>query len=792
MVSSSNDTAASNYLKRVPRLERVGETSNYATWAIRMKKGLDIAGVLELVLGKEEKPPESNEEAYASWKQRNARASAWICECIGDEDINLVEDLDAAPAWEALELAHNKTKVHKHLAILLSLVNLKAKQGEVLQYAVDHEELLARARSSGFPLLSGAETEKLVKESLDAMYSFFILQGLPNSPNWRAFTNAVDESGQYNPREIINKIRTKLSKIEINQISSMSSPVVSSKQTGSATALAANAQQRTGQSRPTCPTCHMKNPRHAVEDCYANPKSPKFSPEHKAKADLRKAKEKGKNSKETGGGKKEVTAAAATTSPSEGDTVHVTLAVAFTCTNGGRQIPGFYLDSCATQHICFDRSAFSTFTPMSGTVSGVAPASAIPLKVEGYGDVPLQAVVDGALREITVTKVHYVPDSPYNLLSMTRFAERNVIPIFGAGKSGEYCLVDRKNNRMIATGRTKNGLMALDVKKAESTFTANALLPLRGARINSIRAAHRVLGHPGQNAMQEMLKHGTLVGVSTTDIAEFFQEVCPVCVTAKMSSSPYPTSSRITTSAAQLMHTDVAGPFRHPSWGRSRYFVLLIDEAMDYVNAEPLKAKHEVAAAVEWMYLRFLRVAAAYNFPISESKTIRSDNGTEYTGAQFQKFLSANKITHETSIAGKPQQNGKAERTVRTIKETIASLLIDAGLGNVWWAEALKHAVSCLNRRPSASLNGEAPMSVIMKKPVDLTGIPVFGSRVWAKMPTSGTFKPHADECRFLGVAKDKKAFKVQPITAPGGSSVRYVRDIRFSWGALGGTLGVE
>ena len=83
-------------------------------------------------------------------------------------------------------------------------------------------------------------------------------------------------------------------------------------------------------------------------------------------------------------------------------------------------------------------------------------------------------------------------------------------------------------------------------------------------------------------------------------------------------------------------------------------------------------------------------------------------------------------------------------------------------------------------------------MSVIMKKPVDLTGIPVFGSRVWAKMPTSGTFKPHADECRFLGVAKDKKAFKVQPITAPGGSSVRYVRDIRFSWGALGGTLGVE
>ena len=39
-------------------------------------------------------------------------------------------------------------------------------------------------------------------------------------------------------------------------------------------------------------------------------------------------------------------------------------------------------------------------------------------------------------------------------------------------------------------------------------------------------------------------------------------------------------------------------------------------------------------------------------------------------------------------------------------------------------------------------------------------------SHVWAKTPTSRTFEAHANECHFLGIAKDKKVFKFQPLTA--------------------------
>ena len=43
-------------------------------------------------------------------------------------------------------------------------------------------------------------------------------------------------------------------------------------------------------------------------------------------------------------------------------------------------------------------------------------------------------------------------------------------------------------------------------------------------------------------------------------------------------------------------------------------------------------------------------------------KTIRSDNGAEFTSNLMRKFYRENRIIHETSCADTPQQNGIVER----------------------------------------------------------------------------------------------------------------------------------
>ena len=62
-------------------------------------------------------------------------------------------------------------------------------------------------------------------------------------------------------------------------------------------------------------------------------------------------------------------------------------------------------------------------------------------------------------------------------------------------------------------------------------------------------------------------------------------------------------------------------------------------------------------------------------------KTLRSDNGSEYTSKEFEDYLKKNGICHE--------QNGVAERTNQTLVETVRAILSDSKLPKKFWAETL-------------------------------------------------------------------------------------------------------
>ena len=79
-------------------------------------------------------------------------------------------------------------------------------------------------------------------------------------------------------------------------------------------------------------------------------------------------------------------------------------------------------------------------------------------------------------------------------------------------------------------------------------------------------------------------------------------------------------------------------------------------------------------------------------------KTLRSDNGGEYTSAEFTAYLKKEGVRHELTVPKTPQQNGVAERMNRTLVESVRSMLSDAKLPKKFWAEALSTAVYLRNR----------------------------------------------------------------------------------------------
>jgi transposase InsO family protein len=74
-------------------------------------------------------------------------------------------------------------------------------------------------------------------------------------------------------------------------------------------------------------------------------------------------------------------------------------------------------------------------------------------------------------------------------------------------------------------------------------------------------------------------------------------------------------------------------------------------------------------------------------------KTLRIDNGGEYTSKEFVSFYKSAGIRRELTVPHNPQQNGVAERKNRSIKEIMKELLNDQGLSMFLWGEVVMTAI---------------------------------------------------------------------------------------------------
>ncbi|GKC41575.1 retrovirus-related pol polyprotein from transposon TNT 1-94, partial [Tanacetum coccineum] len=75
-------------------------------------------------------------------------------------------------------------------------------------------------------------------------------------------------------------------------------------------------------------------------------------------------------------------------------------------------------------------------------------------------------------------------------------------------------------------------------------------------------------------------------------------------------------------------------------------------------------------------------------------RRIRTDNGTEFVNQTLREYYEKVGISHKTSVARSPQQNGVVERRNRTLIESAHTMLIYAKAPLFLWAEAVATAVT--------------------------------------------------------------------------------------------------
>jgi transposase InsO family protein len=91
---------------------------------------------------------------------------------------------------------------------------------------------------------------------------------------------------------------------------------------------------------------------------------------------------------------------------------------------------------------------------------------------------------------------------------------------------------------------------------------------------------------------------------------------------------------------------------------------------------------------------------------------LRTDNGGEYCNKAFDNFLATNGIIHETTVPYLPHQNGVAERLNHTNIEKARHMLQGAGLGQLYWGQAVMTAIHLKNHSPTTAVKSATPEEI--------------------------------------------------------------------------------
>ena len=133
----------------------------------------------------------------------------------------------------------------------------------------------------------------------------------------------------------------------------------------------------------------------------------------------------------------------------------------------------------------------------------------------------------------------------------------------------------------------------------------------------------------------------------------------------------------------ELVHNDVFGPVHVPSLGKSVYYVSFIDDFSRNTWIYFLRNKYEV-------FDKFKEFKALVeNQAEKKIKVLRTDNGGEFCGNEFEEFYKKCGIERKKTTPYTPQHSSFQKRMNMTLMEKVRSMPNGVGLGQELWAKAV-------------------------------------------------------------------------------------------------------
>ena len=391
---------------------------------------------------------------------------------------------------------------------------------------------------------------------------------------------------------------------------------------------------------------------------------------------------------------------------------------------------GWWVDTGASRHVCYDRSMFKTYNAADDDKKVLLGDSHTTI-VAGIGNVELKFTSG---KTLLLKDVMHTPEMRKNLVSGFLLNKAGFTQTIGADL---YTII--KNGIFVGKGYATDDMFKLNVEFNKVSSSAYMLC--------DFNVWHARLCHVNKRIIKNMSNIGLIPKMSENDF-----EKCDFCSQAKITKKPHKSITR-ESEPLDLIHSDICELDGTLTRNGKRYFITFIDDCSDYTYVYLMKNKSD---AFDMFKEYVTEIENQFNKKI---KRFRSDRGTEYDSSMFREFYNSHGIIHETTAPYSPEMNGKAERKNRTLTESVVAILLNSGAASHWWGEILLTVCYVLNRVPK-SKSKISPYEILKNRQPNLSYFRTWGCLAYVRIPDPKRIKlaSRAYECVFIGYVINSKA----------------------------------
>ncbi|GKB72641.1 retrovirus-related pol polyprotein from transposon TNT 1-94 [Tanacetum coccineum] len=336
-------------------------------------------------------------------------------------------------------------------------------------------------------------------------------------------------------------------------------------------------------------------------------------------------------------------------------------------------------------------------------------------RIMGYGDYQLG--------NVTISRVYYVEGLGHNLFSVGQFCDADLEVAF----QKNTCFIRNLEGVDLLSGSRDINLYTISL---DDMLKTSPICLLSKASKTKSWLWHRRLSHLNFGTLNKLAKDGLARGIPRLKFQK--DHLCSACALGKSKKSSHqPKAEDTNQEKLYLLHMDLCGPMRVASINGKRYILVIVDDYSRFTWVRFLRTKDEAPEAI---IKCIINIQVRLNATV---RNVRTDNGTKFVNQTLRELYENVGISHQTSVAHTPQQNGVAEAINTTCYTQNYSLI------------RLRY--------------NKTPYELMQDKKPDLSFFHVFGSLCYLINDNDDLDKldEKADIGIFVGYAPAKKAFRI-------------------------------